>query len=84
MRQRRVGRQGLDPQASASIRTTFLELIEELAQLTKDDNLVVAAARNIFSQHHVTMTRTMAPVKLVTAAKPVVHRRTGRRSSCWA
>ena len=83
MRQRRVGRQGLDPETSASIKTTFLELIEELAQLTNDDNLVVAAVHNIFRQHHVTLTRTMAPVKLVTAARPV-QRRIDKRSSCWA
>ena len=81
MRQRRAGRKATDP-AATSINTSFWELIRELAELTKDDNLVVAAVRNIFRQHNVTMTRAMAPVKLVTT-RPV-RRRAGGRSSCWA
>ena len=81
MRQRRARRKATDPVA-ASIKTSFLELIRELAELTKDDNLVVAAVRNILRQYNVTMTRTMAPVKLVTP-RPV-RRKAGGRSSCWA
>jgi hypothetical protein len=82
MRQRRADPKATDLAASASIKTSFLELIQELAKLTKDDNLVVAAVQNIFSQYRVTIARTMAPVKLVTT-RPV-RRRAGGRSSCWA
>jgi hypothetical protein len=81
MRQRRADPKATDL-AAAWIKTSFLELIQELAKLTKDDNLVVAAVRNIFRQYNVTMTRTMAPVKLVTP-RPVRRRARGR-SSCWA
>jgi hypothetical protein len=80
MRQRRADPKATDL-AAASIKTSFLELIQELAKLTKDDNLVVAAVRSIFRQYNVTMTRTMAPVKLVTT-RPV-RRRANGRSSCW-
>jgi hypothetical protein len=82
MRQRRTRRKSTHLAGSASIKTTFLELIRELAQLTNDDNLVVAAVRDIFSQYSLTMTRRMAPVKLVSN-RPA-HHIARRRPSCWA
>jgi len=63
-------------------KTTFLELIQELAKLTKDDNDLVAAVRNIFRQYNVKFTRTLAPVKLVATVKPA-RAGAGRRPS-WA
>jgi hypothetical protein len=64
------------------IRTTFLELIQELAKLTKDDNLVVAAVSNIFSQYNVRIARTLIPIRLVATVRPA-RARVSRRPS-WA
>ena len=50
MKHRRITRKTIDGAETAPIKTTFLELIQELAKLTKDDNHVVAAVKNIFRQ----------------------------------
>jgi hypothetical protein len=58
------------------IRTTFLELIQELSSLTSDDSLVVAAVKNIFDTYNVRLSRSLLPVRLVTAGTPVrAHRK---------
>ena len=49
----------------SSIETTFMELIQELAELTHDDRLVIAGVRRIFDTHTVRLTRSLTPVKLV-------------------
>jgi hypothetical protein len=82
MKHRRITRNLIDGAGTAPIRTTFLELIQELAKLTKDDNHVMAAVRDIFRHYNVKFTRTLTPVKLVATVKPV-RARVGRRPS-WA
>lgn len=82
MKHERITRETIGGAETAPIKTTFLELIQELAKLTKDDNHVVAAVKNIFRQHNVKFTRTMTPVKLVATVKPD-RARVGRRPS-WA
>jgi Holliday junction resolvasome RuvABC endonuclease subunit len=82
MKHRRITRNTIDWTETLLIKTTFLELIQELAKLTKDDNHVVAAVKNIFRQYNVKFTRTLTPVKLVATAKPV-RARVGKRPS-WA
>jgi hypothetical protein len=61
------------------IRTTFLELIQELSSLTSDDSLVVAAVKNIFETYDVRLSRSVLPVRLVTAGTPV----RAHRKSAW-
>jgi hypothetical protein len=75
-------RKPIDGAETAPIKTTFLELIQELAKLTKDDNHVVAAVKNIFRQYNIKFTRTLTPVKLVATVKPIRARVGGRPS--WA
>jgi hypothetical protein len=53
-----------------SIRTTVLDILEELTALTKDDTLVMAAMKNIFATHNVRLARTLAPVRLVSGGTP--------------
>ena len=62
-----------------TIRTTFLELIQQLTALTKDDGLVIAAVKDIFSTYKITATRSMAPVKLVVTAPPTSAKSNRRR-----
>ena len=69
------------------IKTTFMELLDELSSITKDDALVMAAVKNIFSSHKVRFTHTLAPVRLVGGDESTSQLRRanlGRRSSAWA
>ena len=50
---------------TTSIRTTVLDLLEELTALTKDDALVMAAIKNIFATYDVRLARSLVPVRLV-------------------
>ena len=70
----------------APIKTTVMELIESLSNLTQDDALVVATMKNIFASYQVRLARTLAPVQLVNgefAAKAARHH-LGKGSSAWA
>ena len=51
------------------IRTTFMDLLQELTNLTKDDALVLAALKNIFDCHNVRLVRSLAPLRLVATSK---------------
>ena len=46
---------------TTSIRTTVLDLLEELTALTKDDALVMAAIKNIFATYDVRLARSLVP-----------------------
>ena len=83
MKQRQRSRKTAGGTGATPVRTTFMELIQELATLTKDDNLVVAAVTHIFSRYNVMTTRTLTPVKLVPTLKTVRVRGSGHHS-CWA
>lgn len=50
---------------TTSIKTTVLDLLEELTALTKDDALVMAAIKNIFATYDVRLARSLVPVRLV-------------------
>jgi hypothetical protein len=50
---------------SAVIRTTIFDLIQELSKLTDDDNLVIAAVRDIFDSRRVSARRSLIPVRMV-------------------
>jgi hypothetical protein len=64
---------------TTSIRTTFMDLLQELTNLTKDDTLVLAALKNIFDCYNVRLVRSLAPVRLVvTSERSRENRRAGR------
>ena len=68
------------------IRTTFMELIQELSSLTSDDSLVVAGVKRICDTYNVRLSRSLLPVRLVTAGTPIrAHRKSAwnkGRSAC--
>ncbi len=69
------------------IKTTFMELLDELSSITKDDAQVMAAVKSIFSSYKVRFTHTLAPVRLVGSDETTRELRRsnlGRRSSAWA
>ena len=68
------------------IRTTFMELLEELTNLTRDDALVLAAIGNIFGTYRVRFAHSMAPVRLVSAQGSITRNRhqRGQRLASWA
>ena len=47
------------------IKTSFMEIIEGLTRLTKDDAVVIAAVKNIFSAYRVRLAKSAATVRLV-------------------
>lgn len=55
----------------APIRTTLMELLQELSRLTLDDDVVLAVMKNIFHTHRVRMADSRAPVRLVGAQLPI-------------
>ena len=71
---------------STPIKTTVMELIESLSNLTNDDALVVATMKNIFASYQVRLARTLAPVRLVNGEFSVkaARRRLGKRNAVWA
>ena len=54
----------------APIKTSLIELIEELSKLTNDDSLVVAAVKNIFYSHRVRLSGSTVPIRLVGTEIP--------------
>ncbi|HEY2917617.1 MAG TPA: hypothetical protein VGK77_01350 [Candidatus Binatia bacterium] len=50
------------------IRTTFMDLLQQLTNLTKDDALVLAMLKNIFDCYDVRLVRSLAPVRLMVAS----------------
>jgi hypothetical protein len=71
----------------APIKTSFMEILEELTRITKDDAVVLAAVKDIFSAYRVRLAKSAATVRLVYEqhASPKELRRgnLGRRSSAW-
>jgi hypothetical protein len=64
---------------TTSIRTTFMDMLQELTNLTKDDALVLAALKNIFDCYNVKLVRSLAPVRLVVTSQwSHGNRRAGR------
>lgn len=75
------------PNKPAPIKTTFMELLDELSSITQDDALVITTMKNIFSTYKIRFARTLAPVRLVSGERTVGALRRAnlsRRSSEWA
>jgi len=51
------------------ITTTFMDLLQELTNLTKDDTLVLAALKNIFDCYNVRLVRSLTPVRLAATSQ---------------
>lgn len=62
--------EGVNPRQAGAIKTTFMELLETLTQLTQDDAVVIAAVKNIFQSHRVRLERSLAPVRLAPSVVP--------------
>ena len=74
MIKKRVKRKTAHRLRTTSIRTTVLDLLEELTLLTKDDALVMATIKNIFATYDVRLARSLVPVRLVTSQTFRNHR----------
>jgi len=85
-RPKQNGRKLIGQKETGPIRTTFMELIEVLTNLTRDDALVLAAVRNIFGTYRVRFAHTMAPVRLVSAQGSTMRNTNHRaqRVPTWA
>jgi hypothetical protein len=57
------------PPKKSAIQTTFMDLIQELSQLTNDDGMVVAAVKRVFNSHSVRFAHSLAPVRLVAGGR---------------
>jgi len=69
-----------------AIKTTFLDLLKEITDLTKDDTVVLEVVKRIFNSHRVRLVRTLAPVRLVNgkAASRVMRRNRLPSNTMWA
>jgi len=75
------------PSKPTPIKTTLMELLDQLSSVTKDDALVMAAIKNLFRSYKIRFTNTLAPVRLVgveEAPRGLEPTNPGRRSSAWA
>jgi hypothetical protein len=69
------------------IRTTIMELLHVLSDLTKDDKLVLSTFKSIFDSHNVRLAHSLVPVRLVcgkTANRATTGRRSEKRQAAWA
>jgi hypothetical protein len=69
---------------AAAIKTSLLELIQEVSNLAKDDALVVATVKSIFGSYRVRCARSLAPVRLVGTEIPDRRAALYRKGSDWA
>ncbi len=69
----------------APIKTTFMELLDELSSRTRDDALVMSVLQNIFRSYKIRFVHTLAPISLAGETAPKLRRNSlRRRSSAWA
>ena len=69
------------------IKTSFMEILDELTRLTKDDAVVLAAIKAIFSAYRIRLAKSAATVRLVCGHNSLKDSRRNnlrRRSSVWA
>ena len=74
------------PSKPVPIKTTIMELLDELSSITEDDALVMAAVKNLFSSYKIRFAHTLAPVRLVGAEESTRELRPSnlgrQRSAC--
>ena len=62
---------------TTAIKTSFMELLQELTSLTKDDTLVLATMKEISASYRVRFVRKLVPVRLVGSEPPISSLRRG-------
>jgi len=70
MNSNRKTRQAIAGRRRAPIKTSILELMQALSNMTTDDNLVIAAVRSIFGAYNVRLAGAPVPVRLVHSDVP--------------
>ena len=70
MKSNRKTRQTMAARRRAPIKTSILELVQALSNMTSDDNLVIAAVRTIFGAYNVRLAGAPVPVRLVNSDMP--------------
>ena len=81
-----IGKNSVENAISRPVQTSVFDLIGELCRLTDDDNLVLAAVKNIFRSYTVRAVDSLAPVKLVATRRPsrrAATLRSGGRHDRW-
>ena len=71
---------------AAPIRTTIMELLHTLSDLTKDDRMVLSAFKGIFDSYNVRFANSLVPVRLVGSNAPNrinTERTSDKRRSAW-
>jgi hypothetical protein len=69
------------------IRTTILDLLHTLSELTKDDRMVLSAFKSIFDSYNVRLAHSLAPVRLVGDTAPNrlnTRKPSEKRRPAWA
>ena len=67
MNSNRKTRQAMAARRRAPIKTSILELVQALSNMTPDDHLVIAAVRSIFGAYNVRLAGAPVPVRLVNS-----------------
>lgn len=68
MKAKRTSKKGLGPRKHTKIRTTIMELMQEITNLTHDDNLVIGTMKSIFGSYKVRLAGAPVALRLVGAA----------------
>ena len=87
MKYKPVRRKETNHRKAAPIRTTIMELLDKLSDLTKDDRIVLSAFKSIFDSYNVRLAHSLAPVRLVGGTAPNRTnwgRTSEKRRSVWA
>ena len=70
MKQNRTAQMRKRATTNGPIKTSLLELLQELSRLAKDDALVLAAVKDIFASYKVHLSRSLTPLRLVEVRNP--------------
>ena len=70
MKLRPGSQKSVNHRKSAPIRTTIMELLHALSDLTKDDKIVVSAFKSIFDSYNVRLAHSLVPVRLLSGKTP--------------
>ncbi len=65
MKYKSGGRKKTNHRKAAPIRTTIMDLLRALSELTQDDRVVLSAFKNIFDSYNVRLAHSPVPVRLV-------------------
>lgn len=69
MRSKRLSARTIGRKRAAPIKTTLMDLVHAITDVTEDDTQVLALVKNIFASHKVRLARSLAPVRLVNSAR---------------